>query len=158
MNGERLQRLAEYLNNLEPGKWDFRYVTNAKALDELVKMCSIEGHCETTACALGHLPCIWPDVFRWYLGEGGPKFFPVFKEHENVEDMSSIDVNDFFDITEEEFDYLFQPKGCTNSEELALPNDATQYDVASRIMEVVKFGFPDELYNEEEEEEEYDYD
>ena len=142
MNKERLTKLAEYLDNLEEGFWNFSTVTNAKHLKDLLLMCSKDGNCGTTGCALGHVPCIWPDTFRWYQGGDGAKFFPVYVAHE-VEHEGDIgaDIQEFLDIDENEFCYFFEPRGVKGC--YGLVNSARQYDVAERIRDAVNYGLPD---------------
>jgi hypothetical protein len=56
MNKARLVKLAEFLWDLEPEKFDFSNVVSA--WDE-------KSHCGTVCCAIGYTPQLFPDDVEW---------------------------------------------------------------------------------------------
>lgn len=56
MNIERLNKIAEFLDKLEPENFD---------LQNFVTSFDIDNHCNSICCAIGWFPTIFPEDFDW---------------------------------------------------------------------------------------------
>jgi hypothetical protein len=119
----RLIKLAEFLEGLEPGKFDFRH---------------IRSKCGTNGCAIGWMPSIFGKD-GWEFGGKGT--YVAFKEKVLITD----DAIKFFGINHSSYWFLFEParapwrdyeKYYHNN---LLPGSATALQVAARIRKFVDY-------------------
>lgn len=85
MHIERLLLWADYLDQLNPDFWDFS---------------NIVSHCGTVGCAIGHLPNVFPEHFRYDVEENdiatGDDF--SWESYINFFEMPIEDFNEIFDV------------------------------------------------------------
>ena len=139
MHKERLSQLAAYLETVPEELFDFEETCKADSLAQLVSMCKREPDCGATACALGHMPCIWPDVFKWqrrkYTAEHERQWDIVRKDGQWSDDLDHP--QEWFEITLSEFYYLFDYNSGHEYHRQSLPKDASLRDVVTRLREFI---------------------
>lgn len=107
MNKERLLKLVEFLNGLDPS--EFQFSSTIDSVDE-------KNECGTVCCAMGWTPRVFPDLVEWapYLLRSGAlsTFMPLTIKlkcgHENSDSYADIAVQ-IFDIPRADAVYLFTP-------------------------------------------------
>lgn len=102
--GERnLTKLIEFLEKLEPKKFDFR---------SIVREFKKNGHtCGTVCCAIGWIPAVFPKRARWQATTGWdnePMVVVRFKGDDGVEDLKGVAAK-FFGMNFNTSEGLFVP-------------------------------------------------
>jgi hypothetical protein len=151
---KRLLKLADFLDQLPPQKFDFDTIAveGAKPHKEALK--ARKESCGTTACAIGWMPVVFPRLTRWvrtpcyfdsvaiHIGPAGRGKARDFEVAEQV-----------FGLTEQEAEWLFLPDATLyeHSDDLwntgcsiisPCGSDATAKQVARHIRKFVKHGLP----------------
>lgn len=126
MRTDRLLKLAEFLDTLPEEKFNIRaYVKKA------------ENGCGTVCCAVGWLPQVDPDNWKWKTLPLSQKVLPELRCNNtppgtyNSTPTCAEDAMVYFDICPMLFDDLFMSGGYTH-------DDVTPTDVANAIRNVVK--------------------
>lgn len=136
MNKERLLQLADHLERGQLGHkvFDFRVINSNLGIN-LKKDAAYK--CETNGCAVGEIPIIWPNRFRF--------------DHNGIVDVETLNSNfyaaeQWLDISGEESEFLFVHVGYGDIDEddedyqdgYLLPPTATKEQVAERIRTFVE--------------------
>lgn len=132
MNKKRLLKLADFLHQLPPQKFDYRFVARVGEKPMLKALRDRKGHCGTTACAVGWMPAAFPRLVRW------SDHHDVFLKGDKrcTGDGNLHAAAHVFDITYYESRYLFLP----GLEISGLDGTATAKQVAHHIRAFVKRG------------------
>lgn len=138
MNKERLLQLADHLEKGHLGHkvFDFRTINtnrNERTISERLSTCG------TSGCAVGELPIVWPDRF---------KFDPVGIVDRETYNNNFYAAEKWFEITGKESEFLFVPVGYADIDEddedyvdgYLLSPEATKEQVAERIRMFVEKG------------------
>ena len=145
MNAERLEKLAHHLivGKLGVDHFDFRTV-----LDGLY----VDGHlCGTVGCAMGELPAAFPEEWKRVVKESLDHDIGLSFTHTGpgiIEPMTRLpgcldntdNVSTFFDLSHEEFRYLFLPYYTDDDCSGYLLPDATAEEVGQHIRDFVRTG------------------
>ncbi len=137
MNAERLLRLADFLETLPEGRFD--YSVWSRGCEPGVQLEIVGGACGTTGCALGWATAI-PEFqeLGLYLDHTGT---PNLKGRPETESWKVT--KEIFDLTMVEHDYLFYPE-CSPPAglRLLLPrgplDEANVFEVAAHIRKFVE--------------------
>lgn len=117
MNKQRLLKLAEHLESGELGHdiFDFNNYHEEK-------------NCKTSGCAIGECPYVFPEDWIFDI-------LPTLRDYSylTVERASQK----FFDLTRDEYYFIFTPSGPYNPEGY-LPKNATKEEVAAHIRKFVE--------------------
>lgn len=127
MNKERLIKIAEFLENLPEHKFDFSAYVILGSKQPLEALCSLEEHCGTTACAIGWLPAIFPESFKW-VKDWSDELSPALVEND---EWNENDIRDFLEIDQRNYDFLFIPGSSS------LYNEAKPKEVAEQIRQFI---------------------
>jgi hypothetical protein len=122
---ERLEKLADHLLNGKLGHQQFDFAFYNRNFDDGFQSCG------TAGCAMGELPIVWPDKFRF--------------SGNSIEDITSPDMGTtsvgkvWFGLNTYQYDNLFMPNflGIRFSKK-ELDVLATKEDVAENILAFVK--------------------
>lgn len=131
MNKERLIKMAEFLEKLPEHKFDFSSYVHLGSKSPSEALANPEEHCGTTACAIGWLPAMFPESFKWVgenIGSWGNDMLPVLIENDM---WSEGDIRGFLGINFTAYDFLFIPDSSP------LDKDADAKQVARQIREFV---------------------
>ena len=125
MNKERLLKLAEFLDELSPEKFDFCYVITT--WDHAIQ-------CGSVCCAMGWTPRVFPDLVQW---QRCPESWGT---DENVWTISYRGIIGYANVAEEIFeislaesDQLFSPTNRLPWLPSGVPDNATPSEVADSI-------------------------
>lgn len=115
MNKERLMKIVEHLRHGKLGHkvFDFSHI-NVDVTDN-GSITPANGHCGTNGCAMGELPIIWPDQFKF-----------------DIVASLTYGTKRWLELTNDEMDYLFYP--CSAN---GLYVDSTKEQVADNIEQYV---------------------
>lgn len=114
MRADRLLRLAEHLEGGKLGHIRFNYAIT-------------HSYCGIVGCAMGELPYIWPDEFKFLDG-----YMSVFNKKRL--DLNFVEAQcEFFGISDYERNYLFFPMMNGNT----LRGSASKEEVAAHIRSFV---------------------
>lgn len=154
MNKERLIKMAEFLEKLPEHKFDFSSYVHLGSKSPSEALANPEEHCGTTACAIGWLPAMFPESFKWVgenIGSWGNYMLPVLIENDM---WSEGDIRGFLGINFNQYDFLFVPDSSP------LDKDADAKQVAKQIREFVSTDgevmddyYRDNLFGEDEDDE-----
>ena len=125
MNKERLLKLADHLERGKLGHKKFDYST--------FNGCDATAHkCGTNGCAIGECPILFPN--EWEFDKDG---VPSLIESTG---LTFGDINEFFELSLEEAEYLFVPYSRHPKEgnKQAPFEDATKEEVAAHIRKFVQ--------------------
>lgn len=125
MNKERLLKLAEFLDELPPAKFDFCYVIGA--WDHATQ-------CGSVCCAMGWTPRVFPELVQWR------RCPEQWYTHENAWTISSggsigygYVAEKIFEISLAEAEDLFSPTNRLPWLPEGVPDDAAPSEVADSI-------------------------
>lgn len=102
MNDKQAGYLAKLAKHLEAGKLGHK-VFNFNFFNANADGFEVRGKCGTMGCAAGELPIIFPRKWKFDEHSG----LPVLRNGDYQ--SPSISGEDFFEISGDEFDHLFQP-------------------------------------------------
>lgn len=132
MNAERLLKMAGFLEALPAHKFDFGMYVTLGTKTPAEALADPEGHCGTTACAVGWMPAIFPDAYKW--GVIRDELMPVpidlrfiSNNWYRIEDT----IRAFLGLLDSEYQFLFIPDSSP------LGNEASAVAVAQQIREFV---------------------
>lgn len=137
MNAERLEKLAAFLDNLPPEKFDFATIMEIEGLPPLEALAAGSHRCGTVGCAIGWCPAAFPDVFEW----NGYEVRLIEKTQEDGEEFYKWNFDaacKFFELSPGVADFLFMPGGGFYSN--TVYGNATPADVAAHIRRFIKEG------------------
>lgn len=97
VGNERLLKVANFLDQLKESEFDF---------DSYVAEDDGKG-CGTVCCAIGWLPKLFPDSWKWYLDSYWNILCPRLIDSNFIREFEATAV--FFEITGNEANYLFDP-------------------------------------------------
>jgi len=133
----RLRKLAKHLRgkHLFHKEFDFGEFTEGKMDKE-------GNYCGSVGCAMGEIPAVWPNEWRWepYL-DGTDIVDIVHKSQQDIDADTDYDViAEFFSITYEQVYHLFEPneQDTDNFGGEDLNRSATAEQVAANIDAFVK--------------------
>lgn len=129
MNKERLLKMADFLETLPPHKFDFADYVHIGSKFPAEALAAPEEHCGTTACAVGWLPAMFPEDFKW--SETGNRMSLVEVVPLDSPSFSERAIRVFLDISSDDYDFLFIPSSST------LGPNASAVQVAQQIREFV---------------------
>lgn len=138
MNKERLLKLAEHLEIGILGHKNFNFnVLNSQSTEEHM--------CETSGCAIGELPIIFPEEWKW---KKYPARINTYSPRLIKDDRGGTwkEVDQFFDLTSDESRVLFIPYYYYGKESIIireielsqLDENATKEEVAAHIREFIR--------------------
>jgi len=112
MNTERLHLIYTHLmtGNLSQ-EFDFSQITSAEYQYEVPHLVAVN-ECDTLGCAIGEFPQIWPEEFDYKEDK-----YRVIVKRKTPFDMGAYaSFAEWFDISIEAFDHLFEPSSQRTSE------------------------------------------
>ncbi len=123
MNKERLIQMAEHL---ESGKLGHEVFDFSTVNDIFLPKCG------TAGCAIGELPIIWPNNWKWSIS-GSISF--IDKHYDDLDECVDECVGEWFDLDEFMVYHLFYPENqkVRVFGGVELTESATRYDVAANI-------------------------
>jgi hypothetical protein len=131
MNAKRLLKLAAFLRQLPPHKFNFDVVTFQIGKPMAKALAAREEHCGTVACAIGWLPAVFPRSVLWDSNSNIYEHpLVVLKRNKNMVNFSAAE--QLFDLSYGDARYLFDP------ERSYLGSDATAVEVAAHIEKFVE--------------------
>lgn len=144
MYAKRLLKLADFLQQLPPQKFDFRSFTMRGDKPMLEALKARRSSCGTTACAVGWMPAVFPRAVCW-IGVDRPGYTlnVAMRNGARRRDafwgtckrVTNFDVAQrFFRLTYDETQTLFNPEENEDS----LSADATAKQVATHIKRFVR--------------------
>jgi hypothetical protein len=128
MNSERLLKMAAFLEALPPHKFGFQNYVYLGSKSPAEALAAPDEHCGTTACAVGWMPAIFPEDFKWVENCSYPTIHIAAKADY---EWKAKKVYAFLGLNSDQFDFLFIP---TYSQ---LGAAATAVQVAAQIREFV---------------------
>lgn len=131
MKKNRLLELAKHLREGKLGHKEFKY--DVYNLGEPSR--SVPG-CGTSGCAIGECPIVWPELWEFN------GFYGLPVTHMNHFECPSprISSKDFFDLSDDEYDFVFIPDGMCELSRNPLDSTATRKTVAKHIEKFVEHG------------------
>ncbi len=132
MEAEKLMKLARYLMQVSPSRFDFKVIMSGTAIP------TQEDDCGTMACALGNLPFVFPERFEYRINQLG-RVGVHDKEHDiPLEYMTYVEpICSFFDLGAIEVLGLFSAYEQQEIGERELSNEASPLEVAQNIASYV---------------------
>lgn len=141
---KRLLKLADFLQQLPPQKFNFSSFTQRGDKPMLEALEARRSNCGTTACAIGWMPAVFPRTVCWIgvdkpgyelqvaLRDGARKRDPFWGTRER---LKNFDVAErFFGLSRKEVHTLFNPDENSDS----LSSNATAKQVAAHIKRFVR--------------------
>jgi len=143
---KRLQKLADFLKQLPEEKFDLSSITDLEKCEykvEFVEKHMLEPNCGATACAIGWMPKVFPQLVEWKPDSSfdDSDLKVVLRGGSYISDFSVAD--EVFNLTGSESFYLFDPGYYPRAKK-----EQTAKKVAARIEQFIKTGIPKnhELY------------
>lgn len=130
MNAARLLKLAAFLHQLPPQKFDFSEVAFQDEKPMLEALKARKEDCGTVACAMGWCPAVFPKDITWKNKDQGGQLHVSLIKSPWTEDFEMAEK--FFELSELEAGYLFKPFASH------LDDEATAKEVAKLIRDFVK--------------------
>lgn len=125
MNKQRMLKLADFLDNLPPKKFDFGSFRGEGAAS-----------CGTIGCAIGWMPSVFPRVCKSWVGE---KVEGGYTLSDDVQLYEFDEAAEVLDIDVDHCRDLFTPtENLTELKPQFLPVSATPKQVAKRIRQFVE--------------------
>jgi hypothetical protein len=133
MNAKRLLKLAAFLRQLPPHKFNFDVITYQVGKPMAKALAAREEHCGTVACAIGWLPAVFPRSVLWDSGSNVYTYpLVVLKRDLNATNFTAA--QKLFGLDYHDSRYLFDP------DRSGLGSNATAVEVAAHIEQFVKQG------------------
>lgn len=130
---KRLLKIAKHLRSGKLAHKKFNFATyNTTYWGETPNPLYSKRGCGTSGCAIGELPAIWPNSFKW-------KEFGVLSTRKNV--GTKEDASRFLGLTSRQYDFLFVPRDsdvCITDYNTRLDSKATAEQVAAHIEKFCK--------------------
>jgi hypothetical protein len=117
MNKARLVKLAEFLGDLKPEKFNFSNVVSS--WDE-------KNHCGTVCCAIGYTPQLFPEEVEW-VADIAPFWMDVEGKRSGAEGYVEV-AAELFDIPPEHAHNLFTPLSLRDPLSEEMTDWGTTYD------------------------------
>ena len=126
---KRLLKLADFLEQLPPQKFDFGVIVTEGAKPMLEALKAREESCGTVACAIGWMPAVFPRLTKWKRSRSGLGLVVGLKDTSKYRNFEVAER--FFGISKDDARYLFNPGDSV------LSYDASAKQVAKHIRSFV---------------------
>jgi hypothetical protein len=134
MRADRLLQLADFLDKLPEEKFDFGTIAKQSGKPMLEALAAGHVKCGTVGCAIGWLPAVFPDQFKWVRSAFNDELTVLTKE---TDELNFDAAAEFFGIGYSQADYLFMP-GYEDDGYSGLADEAKATEVAAHIRKFVE--------------------